>query len=110
MQRNSDPQEQGRQQVFKGMNVFLQANTYRNKWKCEEIGFQEMDRIDLEVPTQQVHEAVERESCETGEACTLPPVIGNVLINCQFELEIHSYTNEIRDDCVYRPRKQQADQ
>lgn len=62
-----------------------------------------MDRIDLTAPMQQVHEAVERESCKKGKAYALPPVIGNVLINCQVEREIHSYTNEIRNDCVYRP-------
>ena len=68
-----------------------------------------MDRIDLAASMHQVHETVKRKSCKKGKAHTLPPVIGYVLVDCQIEREIHSYTNEIRNDCVYRLETQQAD-
>ena len=98
MQGDSSPEEQGRQQVFKGMDAFLQENTHRDKRECEEIGFQKMDGIDLAASMQQVHEAVERKSRKKGKAHALPPVIGNVLLNCQIEREIHCDPDKVRDE------------
>ena len=80
------------------MNAFLQENTHRDEREHEEIGLQEMDRINLAASMQQVHEPVERKCSKKGKAHALQLVIGDVLLNCQIEREINRDTDKVRDD------------
>ena len=68
MQCDRNPEEQAYQRVFKRMNAFLQENTRCDKREHEKKGLQKMDRIDFTTSMQQMHDAIERESRENGEA------------------------------------------
>ena len=57
-----------------------------------------MDVIDLAASMQQMHKAVESKSRKKSKAHALPPVIGDVLLNCQIEREIDRDTDKVRDD------------
>ena len=57
-----------------------------------------MDVIDLAASMQQMHETVERKSRQKSKAHALPPIIGDVLLNCQIEREIDRDNDKVRDD------------
>ena len=63
------------------MDTFLQEYKHRDRRKCEEMGLQKMDGIDLAASMQQMHEALERKSRKKSKAHALPPVIRDVPLN-----------------------------